>query len=356
MRRRRETEGFNLSFLDIMACGLGAAVLILILLKLQPEEDPIDIDALIKELGARQEQKAALDKEALGQEKKLSELKSELAKLLQNNQELAKELQDISQTNDDIKKEVDEVKERIINKPPLKKDDVVQSDEGGEEEYLMGLKVEGRRIAFLIDTSASMTDERLVDIIGRKTGSDTEKQKGPKWQRTKRIVKWLANRIPKGSEAYFLGFSEKVNPIGPSDWFKGADTSSVQQVFDEMDQIVPSGGTNLEGALDAAKKLSGRPTNYYVVTDGLPTKGTSNFKSLNPFAKCSALFGKSSTISGNCRSRLFVHTVKKAGFTRRTPLNVVLLPLEGDPEAAPLMWAWTYSTGGLMISPAVSWP
>ena len=356
MRRRRETEGFNLSFLDIMACGLGAAVLILILLKLQPDEDPIDIEALIDELGARQEEMAALGKDAKGQDKKLSKLKSELAKLLANNKELAEELQEISKTNDDVKKEVDQVKDRIIKKPPLKKDDVAQSDDGGEENYLIGLKVEGRRIAFLIDTSASMTDERLVEIISRKTGSSAEKQKGPKWQRTKRIVKWLANRVPKGSEAYFLGFSEKAEPIGPPTWFKGSDKQAVQQVFDRMDQIVPSGGTNLEGALDAAKRMSGRPTNYYLVTDGLPTKGTSNFKSLNPFAKCSALFGKSSTISGGCRSRLFVHTVKKAGFTKRTPFNVVLLPLEGDPEAAPLMWAWSYSTGGLMISPAVSWP
>src|SRR5690606_30009129 len=106
--------------------------------------------------------------------------------------------------------EIKSVTEEIVKKPPLRKDDPVESDQGGEESYLLGLKVEGQRIAFLIDTSASMTDEKLVDIIGRKIGSDTEKKRGPKWQRTIRIVKWLANRIPRSSNARFVGFNEKA--------------------------------------------------------------------------------------------------------------------------------------------------
>ena len=50
--------------------------------------------------------------------------------------------------------------------------------QGGEEDYLLGLKVEGRRIAILIDRSASMTDERLIDIIRRKVRTDAEKRAG----------------------------------------------------------------------------------------------------------------------------------------------------------------------------------
>ena len=36
--------------------------------------------------------------------------------------------------------------------------------------------------------------------------------------------------------------------------------------------------------------------------------------------------------------------------------NVILLPLEGDPEAAPNFWMWTANTGGLLLIPSKDWP
>jgi len=33
-----------------------------------------------------------------------------------------------------------------------------------------------------------------------------------------------------------------------------------------------------------------------------------------------------------------------------------LLPLEGDPQAAPELSKWVLSTGGALISPAATWP
>jgi len=32
------------------------------------------------------------------------------------------------------------------------------------------------------------------------------------------------------------------------------------------------------------------------------------------------------------------------------------LPIEGDPSAVNEYWSWAASTGGLVISPAVTWP
>jgi hypothetical protein len=63
----------------------------------------------------------------------------------------------------------------------------VQEDRGGEENYLMGIKVAGRHIAVLFDSSASMTDEMLLDIIKRKNDSVENKKRGPKWLRTKKL-------------------------------------------------------------------------------------------------------------------------------------------------------------------------
>ncbi|WP_169544078.1 vWA domain-containing protein [Sneathiella aquimaris] len=339
-----------------MSCGLGAVILVLILLKLQPDDAPIELDPLQEQLEQMQKEDA--------------EIASAISKLLESNKKLdiATEEQ-ISQYNallaaisatqgkiDEKKNQLETLKEQIRKSPPLKKKDSVQNTNQGEETYLMGLKVEGPRIVFLIDSSASMTDELLLDIIRRKAGSTLDKKKAPKWVRTQRIVKWLANRIPAGSQAVFLTFNEKAVPLGPTTWFSGQNATAVKAVFKQISEVVPTGATNLEAALQAAKSLTPMPTNYYIVTDGLPTTGNSRYKSLNPFSKCTSLFGQSNTISGECRYKLFQHTVKTSGLQSSFPVNIILLPLEGDPGAAPAYWSWTFLSGGLLISPAQEWP
>ena len=46
-----------------------------------------------------------------------------------------------------------------------KKTDIIKIENKGEENYILGLKVEGRKIIILLDASASMTNEKLIDII-----------------------------------------------------------------------------------------------------------------------------------------------------------------------------------------------
>ena len=46
VRKRRKSEGFNLAFLDIMSCGLGAVVLVFMLVKHNVGNEPIEIDLL----------------------------------------------------------------------------------------------------------------------------------------------------------------------------------------------------------------------------------------------------------------------------------------------------------------------
>jgi hypothetical protein len=37
-------------------------------------------------------------------------------------------------------------------------------------------------------------------------------------------------------------------------------------------------------------------------------------------------------------------------------ISIVLMPLEGDPDAAPLFSKWALSKGGVMLSAAKDWP
>ena len=46
MLARRKSEGFNLAFLDIMSCGLGAVVLVFMLVKHNVDDSSVEIEKL----------------------------------------------------------------------------------------------------------------------------------------------------------------------------------------------------------------------------------------------------------------------------------------------------------------------
>lgn len=337
-----------------MACGLGAIVLVFMIVKNNVEKSALEIDLLTADLQRLQEQQkaleaenASLDAQAAGDAKKISASQKALATL-------SAQFDKASDVLTRKKQELSSIKETIKNAPKAKKDDVVEEDLGGEENYVMGLKVEGRRIALLVDSSASMTDEKLIDIIRRKNSSDAQKRKGPKWQRTKRIVHWLLARLPKQGQVSVVAFNRQASVLGGARWLSNRDPNALGRLFKDLDALVPTGATNLQIGLDKLASL--KPTDVYIITDGLPTEGESNYRSLNPFAACSSLLGTSSNISGECRVKLFRQTVAESGKGLGAKVNVVLLPLEGDPESAPEIWSWSATTGGLLISPAESWP
>jgi len=337
-----------------MACGLGAIILVFMLIKHNVDQPEAKVDPLKLDLAQLREQNAALkalisrvDANALSEMKRIGQNQAAVTIL---KSEMTKKTSLLS----DRKVALSAVKKKIENTPVAKKDDVVKNDRGGEENYVMGIRVEGRKIILLIDSSASMTDEKLIQIIRRKNGSDKDKKGGPKWQRTKRIARWLLARTPKSSQISVVIYNRKARVLGAVDWFYGRDTSSIQRIYSDLDRLVPTGSTNLQLGLQKATAL--KPTDIYVITDGLPTDGQSRYSSLNPFAACSSLLGKSSNISGQCRVKLFRQSIYESSPGSGVKINVILLPLEGDPQAAPEYWAWSASTGGLLISPALSWP
>ena len=337
-----------------MACGLGAIILVFMIIKHNVDQPTTESNLLRSDLAELQKQQTTLnqsisqlDADALNEMKKISRNQATVSAL---KQETAKKSDLLKRRN----MELSAVKNTIKNAPKAKKDDVVKNDRGGEENYIMGIKVEGRKIVFLVDSSASMTDERLIQIIRRKNSSESEKKRGPKWQRTKRIMRWLLVRTPKSSQVAVVAYNKTARVLGGSGWLNGRDAGSIQKLYREIDKLVPTGSTNLQLGLQKAAALG--PTDMYVVTDGLPTAGQSRYSSLNPFSACSSLLGKSSNISGNCRVKLFRQSIYESSPKGGVKINVILLPIEGDPQAAPEYWAWSASTGGLLISPALSWP
>ena len=338
-----------------MSCGLGAIVLVFLLVKdnvapAAPETARPQTD--LARLAERQrtlrddiqtvtDRRRAADRRIQAVSREVSDTRQEA----ETRDEAAAEK----------RRRIAALEEAIENIAPAETADVIETPEAGEEQYLIGLGVEGRKVGILVDRSASMTDETLIDVIRRKNAPDAEKQAGPKWQRTKAIVRWLLARLPAGAEVSVVTYGDTAGYVGGRGWKPGRDAAALEAVLRALDEIVPSGATNLYAGLKAI--YAQQPTNVYVVTDGLPTQGASGYKSLNPFAACSALWGGAGTISGDCRRALFRHTVNEtrppAGLAA---VNVVLLPIEGDPEAAVEYWLWTAASGGLLITPADTWP
>lgn len=350
--RRRRLDGSNLAFLDIMACGLGAVILVFILIKQNLEEAPTEV-------GKLQEDIATLEQAQSDAAKALSSVRSELARADSSLQQSSEEL-DAQQSTlasrqasvEQTKQALEELKSSIVEIDVPERQDLLETHQINEENYLLGLKVTGPKIGILVDMSASMTNEKLIDIIQTKSRSQQAKQTAAKWVRTKNIVEWLLARSPADSEIVVVAFSEAIQRLGNSG-MQTASPANVNRILQDLNSLTPEGGTNLQKGLNAINQFA--PSNLYVITDGLPTKGESQYRSLNPFAKCSSLTGNAQTISGDCRKRLFRQTVQESN-RQGTQVDVILLPLEGDPDAVNQYWAWAGATGGLLISPASNWP
>lgn len=336
-----------------MSCGLGAIILVFMLVKYNVSDSNAEASRLVEEAQYLELQQTELQQileqlrnTSQSEAEKIADLKAKLTKLKQT---LSKKETSLANKKDELAA----LQNDIATRPIAHKEDLVEDDRGGEQNYLMGLKVEGRRIAILIDSSASMTDETLLNIIKRKNGSVQGKKKGPKWLRTKRIVRWLLARVPKVSQLSVISFNDSTQSLSQAKWVIVNNAAMLKTLYRELDTLIPTGATNLQKGLQAVSKLNA--TDLYVITDGLPTVGESDYTRLNPFSGCSSLLGNSRTISGECRVKLFQQTINDSNLGS-VKVNVILLPIEGDPDAANQYWIWAGSTGGLVISPAVNWP
>ena len=363
MRARRREPGSQMAFLDVMACGLGAVVLLFLIVKhhagtaVEPEagdgtaagaealaalrEEAETLAGQIEEAQRhRRQSRERRDREIRAGERRKRQEEADRARLA----EIEHGIERAQARNAALRSEVEAI-------DPDRADDVIEDVRDGEEDYLLGLKVEGRRIALLIDRSASMTDERLIDVIARKIRPDAEKKQGPKWRRTLRVARWFLHRLPAGSRVAVIAFNDRAKALHGGGWADGRDKAVLRGIFGELDRLVPTGATNLEAGLRALGNLSPGATDVYVVTDGLPTR---SLASPGLLSGCSGK--EKARVSGACRKALFYASLRKSAPPPGSKVHVILLPLEGDPEAAPAYWNWTSQAGGLLMTPARSWP
>jgi len=188
-----------------------------------------------------------------------------------------------------------------------------------------------------------MLDETIVNIIRRRNMDDAAKRRSAKWKQALATVDWISARLPQASAYQIYTFNETVRPAIPDTdgrWLKVADIAQLDRAIADLKHLIPEGGTSLERAFMAISRLSPKPDNVYLITDGLPTQG------LSP--------PRGTTVTGDQRLALFEDAVTK--IPRGVPVNVILLPMEGDAMAASAFWQIALFTQGAFLTPAKDWP
>ena len=352
-----------MSFLDAMTCGLGAVILLYMIINAAVTREKNDVSQDLKAEVDRLEAQILEEQEYLVEARNtvneitkdqvitqglsrrlievLSESQEELATMEKTT--LAKK-EHVNKLAADLKS-LEEDAKRLSAQTPSEEvpGDKVRAIIGdGDRQYLTGLKLGGRRTVILLDTSASMLDRTIVSIIRLRNLREDRRVKAPKWRRTLATVDWLTAQIPAESFFQIITFNEKSRQLNPKSdtWLPGQDADVLEEVNQSLAELVPRGGTSLHNAFDAVAAMSPRPDNLIIITDGLPTQGNT------PPPK--------GTISAKKRLKLFVQASKK--IPRGMPVNVILMPMEGDPMATSAFWKLAVSSRGSFMSPPKDWP
>jgi len=213
----------------------------------------------------------------------------------------------------------------------------------GHRQYLTGLKLGGKRVLILIDSSASMLDRTIVNIVRRKVMDDAARRSAPKWQRALLTAEWIIANLPVDSSIQAYHFSENTSTLSTeegSSWMAVTNSSRVDELLSNLRQIAPIGGTNLEEAFLKARSITPQPDNIILITDGLPTRRKAG--------------NRARTIDAAGRAKLFDRAIRQ--LPAGVPVNVILFPIEGDPFAAVNYWKLAVDSGGSFLTPARDWP
>ncbi len=362
--KRRPVTAFSLSFLDIMFCGFGAVVLLVLILNhdtvkarteifsdLRAEVIKLEQEVLVGEqqrVAARNSLDAADEALVLTQGEteqiiqNVDELKIEIARM--KKETLANKAH-VNQLGADLKS-LDKEKKRLGSQAPRGNDQgnkVHQVVGAGDRQYLTGLKMGGKRILILVDASASMLDKTIVNVIRRRNMDRAQKRNAPKWKRTLAAAEWLVSNLPSSADfqVYLFNTSARAALTGSDGkWLSAGSPRDVEGVVKALNREVPGGGTSLYQAFSVVKKLSPEADNILLITDGLPTQGRGK--------------PKRTTVTPDQRLEYFDRAYRS--LPSGIPVNTILMPMEGDAWAAAAYWKLAVDSNGSFMTPARDWP
>ncbi len=359
---RRKLNPISLAFLDVMFCGFGAVILIFLIIDhsstvAKNQADPslmAEINLLEEEVregteGLVRIRNTVSDKsfevvQAQGLARQIQEqidtFLQELAAL--ENSSVAT-VESVEKLRSDIQNLEEELLRLQASAFQQEGNNVRQFLGDGNRQYLSGFFLGGQRILILVDSSASMMDSTLINIIRTRNLPDDRKKQAPKWRRTVKTVDWISTQLPITSRYQIWNFSDSYTSAIPGTeemWLEVADRDQINQAIRNIGDLVPKNGTNMQQVFRAVADMNPPPDNIFLITDGLPT--------LNNRSSRDGLVTPS--------KRLDYYKDALEELPRGIPVNVILMPLEGDPSAAAAFWELAQYTRGSFLSPSKDWP
>ncbi len=363
-RKRRAADVFSMAFLDCMSCGFGAVILFFMIINshvnattdtetqaLMAETNLLQVQVLEgrKNLALARNSIQKMETETTTAEDQISiiqaliaELQAELAKY--DNDTLAK-IERVEKLQSDIKSLEEEIKRLLALK---KQQDAagrqIREFRGdGDRQYLTGLKLGGKHTLILVDRSASMLHETVVNILRRRNLPESEQLLSRKWRQVIASVDWLTSQFPQGAAYQIYMFNNVAQPVLKGTegvWLKADDATQLDEAIRVLRRTVPKNGTNMHAAFRIAKELNPRPDNIILLVDSMPTMD--------------AATSSKSVIGGGERLNLFYSAERELPVG--VPVNIMLYPMEGDFNAPISFWSLAMRTRGSFISVSRDWP
>ena len=362
--RRRPLSPFSLSFLDIMFCGFGAVVLLVLIINADTVQARNEVFADLRAEVVRIESEVIVGRENMierrnsleATDKQIVVTQGDAQRVINNTLKIEAGLTDLNLETSASKAHINKLKTDLkgLDKATqtLSKAQQAQKKQGekvyqfsgdGDRQYLTGLKLGGKRILIMLDASASMLDESIVNIILLRNRDPASQRAAAKWQRGIKTAKWLIANLPQNSKFQLQIFNTSARTAATAkqgDWLSTSSTDDINAVVKALAKTTPQGGTSLYNAFQAARRMKPKPDNIILITDGLPTQGRSK--------------PSGTTVTAQQRLNHFNRAIKNLG--NSIPVNTILLPMEGDVYAAAAYWQLAVNTRGSFLTPARDWP
>jgi hypothetical protein len=351
MAKKKRNIAFSLAFLDIMACGFGAVMVLFLILRgntldiIQPDQKLLaEVDLLQVDIRNAEEEKILLLNSLEKIQRDLVEANGRSKRVITDLEEQENSIQEDPNNMDKLRQQVEQLEEETAQMEEVAFGDTVRKFSGdGVRQYLTGLKLGGERVLILVDGSASMLADTVVNALRRRNMDDSQKKQSPKWQWTLRTVEWLLAQLPPSSRYQLYIFNAQATVATPGSegvWLNAADPLALEISMRDLNNYVPNSGTSLVNAFSVIADFDKQPDNIFLLTDGLPTM--------------SETAPKDYMVTGGQRRKHFNVALTKipAGIS----VNTILFPMEGDPEAAALYWQLALDTQGAFIAPSRDWP
>ncbi len=229
MKEKKTTEVFSMSFLDIMACGFGALVLILLISEfneIEIIENKYTADLFLTkqdEVVTKTNQLNDVDRELTSKIKNLISIQDELDKVKSNLNNRANVVQSLS--------ELSQLKQsQIIVKNEDQKEPI-------EQVVASGIRIDSRYLIFIIDNSGSMVE-------------------GAPWSRVVKEIETIIMTFPS-LEGFMIMNDTGKTIVGGGNWVKPTKANRIDAV-NKLKRVNAMTNSNPIPAIEKSINIYGR--------------------------------------------------------------------------------------------------